>query len=226
VKVGAEHVEGVLGVRRYQPETAERRLSPGAATGLALTQTGADLLLIEATRMPGRGEITVTGSMRNVMKESAATALSFVRSRADRLHLDPEWLKAIDLHLHVPKGGIARDAASAGVAMFVAVSTLLLDAPARSDVALTGEITLRGSILPVSGIKDKVLAAHRGGVRALVLPARNARDLDEVPQEIRNDLEIHLVSRIDEVLPLVLAPPDPASSERSTSPPSGGEARP
>lgn len=226
-EVDAEYVERVLGVRKYHPESAERRLAPGAATGLALTQTSADLLLIEATRMPGKGEIRVTGSMRNVMKESAATALSFVRSRAERLHLEPEWLRTIDLHLHVPKGGIARDAASAGVAMFVAVATLLLDAPARSDVALTGEITLRGSILPVSGIKDKVLAAHRAGIKSVVMPARNERDLEEVPAEIKQELEIRFVNRIDEVLPLVLAPPDPAEEdrERPTSPPSGGEAR-
>jgi ATP-dependent Lon protease len=228
VKVDAEYVESVLGVRRHHPETAERRLAPGAATALALTQTSADLLLIEATRMPGKGEITVTGGLRSVMKESAATALSFVRSRADTLHLDPEWLKRIDLHLHVPKGSVARDAASAGVGMFVAVASLLLEASARSDVAVTGEITLRGSILPVSGIKDKVLAAHRGGIRSVVMPARNERDLEDVPEEIRHDLEIHLVSRIDQVLPLVLAPPSEADSgrDRATSPPSAGEARP
>ena len=227
VKVDAEWIEKVLGVRKYHPETAERRLAPGAATGLALTQTSADLLVIEATRMPGKGEIRMTGSMRNVMKESAATALSFVRSRADRLHLDPEWLKSIDLHLHVPKGGIARDAASAGIAMFVAVATLLLEASARSDVALTGEITLRGSILPVTGIKDKVLAAHRAGIKSVIMPTRNERDLEEVPAEIKQDLEIHLVSRIDQVLPLVLAPPEPASDlDMQPPPPSGGEARP
>jgi ATP-dependent Lon protease len=227
IKVDAEHVEAVLGVRRHHPEIAERQLAPGAATALALTQTGADLLLIEATRMPGKGEITVTGSMRNVMKESAATAMSFVRSRAERMHLDPEWLKSIDLHLHVPRGGIARDAAGSGLGMFVAVATLLLEAPARSDVAVTGEITLRGSILPVTGIKDKVLAAHRGGIHVIVMPARNACDLEDVPKEIREDLEIHLVSRVDEVLALVLAPPEQAGSEHDRpSPPAGGEARP
>jgi ATP-dependent Lon protease len=228
VTVDGQWVEQVLGIQVYRPEIAERRLAPGAATGLAVTPAGGELLLVEATRMPGRGEITVTGSLRNVMKESAATAVSFVRSRADRLHLDPEWLRRIDLHLHVPKAGIARDAASAGVPIFVAVASLLLDAPVRPEVAMTGEITLRGSILPVSGIKDKVLAAHRAGIRALVLPARNERDLEDVPDVVKNDMTIHLVHRVDEVLSLVLAPPDAAGShaDRSSPPPTSGEARP
>jgi ATP-dependent Lon protease len=174
--------------------------------------------------MPGKGEIKVTGSMRNVMKESASTALSFVRSRAERLTLDPQWLKSIDLHLHVPRGGVARDAASAGVAMFVSVVSLLLDVPTRPDVAVTGEITLRGSILPVNGIKDKVLGAHRAGILELVLPARNERDLDEVPEEIKRDLTIHYVQRVDEVLSLVLQRPGSKDEQPDRSPPQ--EARP
>jgi ATP-dependent Lon protease len=174
--------------------------------------------------------------MRAVMKESAAAAVSYVRSRADRLRLDPEWLRTIDLHLHVPRGAIARDNASAGVAMFVAVTTLLLAVPARSDVAVTGELTLRGNILPVSGIKDQVLAAHRAGIREIVIPKKNERDLEDVPDEVKADLRIHLVSRLDEVLPLVLAPgePTPQSAEeddgegewQSTPPPSSDEAHP
>ncbi len=217
VKVDHEHVEDVLGIHRYHPEVAERELAPGVATGLAVTPAGGDLLLVEATRMPGKGEITVTGSLRAVMKESAATALSFVRSHADALSLDPEWLKSIDLHLHIPRAGASRDAASAGVAMYVAVVTLLLGVSARADVAMTGEMTLRGSILPVSGIKDKILAAHRAGIREVVLPARNERELEEVPDEVKHDLVVHLVSRIDEILPLVLAPPDKSKdSDRAT----------
>ncbi len=223
VQVDREYVEGVLGVHRHHPEVAERDLAPGVATGLAVTPAGGDLLLVEATRMPGKGEITVTGSLRSVMKESAATALSFVRSHADRLSLDPEWLKSIDLHLHVPRAGVSRDAASAGVAMYVAVVTLLLGVSARSDVAVTGEMTLRGSILPVTGVKDKVLAAHRAGIREVVLPARNERELEEVPDEIKHDLVIHLVSRIDEILPLVLAPPDKSKDSDRAAP---QEARP
>ncbi len=226
VRVGSDWVEEVLGIRRFQPELAERRAAPGVATGLALTPSGGDLLIIEATRMPGKGEIRLTGNLRNVMREAATTAVSFVRSRAEQLHLDPEWLKNIDLHLHVPRAGISLDAAGAGVAMYVAVVTLLLGVPARADVAVAGEITLRGNILPINGVKAKVLAAHRAGIRDLVLPERNANDLDEVPTEIREDIRVHLVRRVEEILPLVLSePPDsPAHTGSAVAPP--GEARP
>ena len=226
VRVGPDWVEEVLGIHRYQPELAERRAAPGVATGLALTASGGDLLIVEATRMPGKGEIRLTGNLRNVMREAATTAVSFVRSRAEQLQLDPEWLKNIDLHLHIPRAGVSQDAAGAGVAMYVAVVTLLLGVPARTDVAVAGEITLRGSILPITGVKAKVLAAHRAGIRDLVLPERNANDLDEVPVEILEDVRVHLVRRIEEVLPLVLSePPDsPARTGSSVTPP--GEARP
>ncbi|HMR80925.1 MAG TPA: endopeptidase La, partial [Polyangiaceae bacterium] len=224
-RVDREHVERVLGTHKHDPEVADRRFAPGAATGLTVTGAGGDLLVIEATRMPGKGHVHVTGSMRNVMKEAAATAVSYVRSRADRLMLDPEWLKSIDLHVHVPRGASAQDAASAGLPMFVAVASLLLGAEARPDVAITGEITLRGSILPVTGIKAKLLAAHRAGIAAVVMPKRNERDLDEIPAETLADIKILLVSRIEEVLPLVLAEPDPGKRDRSV-PPASGEARP
>jgi ATP-dependent Lon protease len=223
--VTAELVRELLGPEKHRPELSERKLSPGVAVGLSVSGAGGDLLIIEATRMPGKGEIYITGSLRNVAKESAATAVSFVRSRAERLRLDPEWLKSIDLHLHVPRGGSARDAASAGVAMFVAVTSLLLRAPVKPDVAVAGELTLRGSVLPVGGIKDQVLAAHRAGIREIVLPAQNARDLEEVPPEVKVDLRFHLVHRLDEVLPLVLAEPEPDpddEDEAAQSPP--GEA--
>ena len=223
--VDRRYVEEVLGVRRFHPEVAERRFAPGIAASLALTGSGSDLLLIEATRMPGKGKVAVTGSMRSVMKESAVTAVSFVRSKAERLYLDPEWLKSIDLHLHVPRGGSAQDAASAGLAMFVAVASLLLQSPARSDVAVVGELTLRGSILPVSGIKAKILAAHRAGIREVLLPERNQRDMEEVPKEITDDIHVRYVSKVEQVLPLVLAPPEPEDESRST-PSAGGEARP
>jgi ATP-dependent Lon protease len=224
-RVDREHVERVLGVHKHDPEVADRKFAPGAATGLTVTGAGGDLLVIETTRMPGKGNVHVTGSMRNVMKEAAATAVSYVRSRAERLYLDPEWLKSIDLHVHVPRGGSAQDAASAGLPMFVAVASLLLDAEVRPDIAITGEITLRGAILPVTGIKDKLLAAHRAGISAVVMPKRNERDLDDIPTEILADLKILLVSRIEEVLPLVLAEPDPDKRDRSV-PPASGEARP
>jgi ATP-dependent Lon protease len=224
--VGREWVEEVLGIHRYQPELAERRAAPGVATGLALTPSGGDLLIVEATQMPGKGEIRLTGNLRNVMREAATTAVSFVRSRAEQLHLDPEWLKNIDLHLHIPRAGISQDAAGAGVAMYVAVVTLLLGVPARADVAVAGEITLRGTILPINGVKAKVLAAHRAGISDLVLPERNANHLEEVPREILEDIRVHLVRRVEEVLPLVLSevPDPPARAGSSVAPP--GEARP
>jgi ATP-dependent Lon protease len=212
-KANAEVVRELLGPERHRPEIAERKLVPGISVGLAVSSSGGDLLIIEATKMPGKGEIVITGSMRSVMKEAAETAVTLVRSKAQALGLQPEWLKAIDLHVHAPRGGAARDAPSIGLPIFVAVASLLLRAPCRSDVAVTGEITLRGAVLPVSGIKDQVLAAHRAGVRRVVMPARNAVDLEEVPVEVRDDLEVHLVSRIDQVLALVLSDPEPAPDD-------------
>jgi ATP-dependent Lon protease len=219
----AEAVEKILGPPRHTPDLAERTSAPGVATGLAWTPTGGDILFIEATQMPGKGEVTITGNLKSVMTESAATALSFVRSRASTLGLDPEFLKATDLHLHVPKGGTPKDGPSAGVPMFSAVASLLLKCPVRKDVAMTGEITLRGNILPVGGIKEKLLAAHRAGIREVLMPAKNERDLDDVPKDIKAELKIHLIKRIDEVLPIVLepplAPPAPPPDTPSTPPP-------
>ncbi len=219
VVVDRPYVEEVLGIHRYRPETAERRRLAGFATGLMITPTGGDILFVEATRMPGKGDIHVTGKVGTVMSEAAATAVSLVRSRADRMGLDPEWLRKIDLHVHVPRVGAPHDAASLGVTLFVAVASLLLKAPVRPDVALTGELTLRGSVLPIAGVKAKVLAAHRAGLHEVVLPARNAADLEEVPREVRDDLVIHLVHRLDEILPLVLAEPDATPGEGQEAPP-------
>jgi len=203
----APAVEKILGAPRHLPDLAERTSTPGVATGLAWTPTGGDILFIEATRMPGKGEVLVTGNLKSVMSESAATAVSFVRSRAKELGLDPEFLKATDLHLHVPKGGTPKDGPSAGVTMFSALASLLLRAPVKKDVAMTGEITLRGTVLPVGGIKEKLLAAHRAGIREVLLPARNEADLEEVPKDVRAEMKVHLIKRVDEVLPLVLEPP-------------------
>ncbi len=207
VAANTEVVEKILGAPRYLPDLAERTSTPGVATGLAWTPSGGDILFIEATRMPGKGDIMVTGNLKSVMSESAATAVSFVRSRAKDLGLDPEFLKTTDLHLHVPKGGTPKDGPSAGVTMFSAVASLFLRCPVKRDVAMTGEITLRGSVLPVGGIKEKLLAAHRAGIRVIVMPARNEPDLEDVPLDVRNELEIHLVRRVDEILALVLEPP-------------------
>jgi ATP-dependent Lon protease len=203
----AEAVERILGPPRYMPDLAERTSSPGVVTGLAWTPSGGDILFIECTSMPGKGEVLVTGNLKSVMSESAATAVSYVRSHAKDLGLEPEFLKTMDLHLHVPKGGTPKDGPSAGVTMFTAVASLLLGCPVKKEVAMTGEITLRGNVLPVGGIKEKMLAAHRAGIREVLIPARNEPDLEDVPKEVRAEMKFHFIKRVNEVLPLVLEPP-------------------
>ena len=216
----AAEVEKILGGARFTPDLAERTSSPGVATGLAWTPSGGDVLFIEATKMGGKGSVLVTGNLKTVMQESASTAVSFVRSKAKQLGLDPEFLSSIDLHVHVPKGGTPKDGPSAGVTMFVAVASLLLRAPVKKEVAMTGEITLRGSVLPVGGIKEKLLAAHRAGITEVLIPYKNERDLDELPKDVREQLKVHLIKRVEEILPLVLEPGSPEpSGERSSVPP-------
>ncbi len=210
VQVTREHVEHVLGAHKFRPELAERKGEPGVAVGLAWTPMGGEILFVEASKMPGKGEIILTGNIRNVMQESAMAAVSFVRSKADKLMLDPEWLKKIDLHVHIPKGSIAKDGPSAGVTLFTAVASLLLNCPVRPDVAMTGEISLRGNVLPVGGIKEKVLAAHRAGIHLVLIPKRNAADIEQIPQEVRDELDIRLIERMDQILPLVLEEPLPS----------------
>ncbi|HVJ88354.1 MAG TPA: S16 family serine protease, partial [Labilithrix sp.] len=212
----------VLGPPKHTPDLAERTSSPGVATGLAWTPSGGDILFIEATKMPGKGDILVTGNLKSVMQESASAALTFVRSRAAQLGLDPQFLKTIDLHLHVPKGGTPKDGPSAGVTMFSAVASLLLACAVRREVAMTGEISLRGAVLPVGGIKEKLLAAHRAGIREVLVPSRNEKDLEDVPKDVLSDLKVHLIKRVDEVLPIVLEEPT-----TSPNPPvSGGDGAP
>jgi ATP-dependent Lon protease len=219
VKATPEFVESVLGPPRHIPDLAERTSAPGVATGLAWTPVGGDILFIEATKMPGKGSVVITGNLKSVMQESASTAVSFVRSKAQVLGLDPEFLRSIDLHLHVPKGGTPKDGPSAGVTMFTAVSSLLLNAAVKRDVAMTGEITLRGNVLPVGGIKEKLLAAHRAGIKEVLVPARNERDLEDVPKDVREQMKIHLVKRMEEILPLVLEPPSPQETPSMPPPP-------
>jgi ATP-dependent Lon protease len=222
-----EFAQIVLGPPKYTPDLAERTSSPGVATGLAWTPTGGDILFIEATKMPGRGEILVTGNLKSVMQESAAAAMTFVRAHATQLGLDPEFLKTIDLHLHVPKGGTPKDGPSAGVTMYSAVASLLLAAAVRKDVAMTGEISLRGAVLPVGGIKEKLLAAHRAGIKEVLVPSRNEKDLEEVPKDVLDHMKVHLIKKVADVLPLVLeAPAPPASAKPDGSPPAPGTAAP
>jgi ATP-dependent Lon protease len=197
-------VPDFLGPQKFLPEVAERTAEAGVATGLAWTPVGGDILFIEATRMNGKGNLVLTGQLGDVMKESAQAALSFIRARARWLGLDEVFLERSDLHLHIPAGAIPKDGPSAGVTMFVAMVSLLTGKPVRSDVAMTGEITLRGLILPVGGIKEKFLAAHRAGIKRVVMPERNRKDIIDIPEQPRKEIEIIFVKRMDELLPLVL----------------------
>jgi ATP-dependent Lon protease len=165
---------------------------------------GGDILFIEATKMNGKGNLVLTGQLGDVMKESAQAALSFIRSRARWLGLEDNFLEKSDIHLHIPAGAIPKDGPSAGVTMFVSMASMLTGKPIRPDVAMTGEITLRGLILPVGGIKEKFLAAHRAGIKRVVLPERNRKDVIDIPEQPRKEIEILFVKRMDEILPLVL----------------------
>jgi ATP-dependent Lon protease len=201
---GEEFVEEVLGPPRFFPETADRCEVPGVATGLAWTPSGGDIIFIEATKMKGNGKVTMTGQLGDVMKESAQTALSFVRANAESLGLDPNFNDHFDVHLHVPAGSVPKDGPSAGSAMLASIVSLLSGRRVKPDVAMTGEITLRGLILPVGGIKEKVLAAHRAGIKTVVLPDRNQKDRPDIPKEILEDLNLVFVKRMDEVLKVTL----------------------
>ncbi len=199
VMVKAGDVAGFLGPVQFESEVAERTSAAGVATGLAWTSTGGDILFIESTRMPGSKSLTLTGQLGNVMKESARTALSVVRNRSEDLEIPAGFFQETDLHLHVPAGAIPKDGPSAGVAMATSLASLLTGRPVRSSVAMTGEITLRGKILPVGGIKEKVLAAHRAGIETVILPARNEKDLQDIPEEVRKRLRFVLAQEIEQV---------------------------
>ena len=195
-----------LGRVRFWSELAERTSVPGVATGLAWTPVGGDILFIETSRMPGKGGVEITGQLGDVMKESAKAALSYVRSHADALGVSTDALEKQDLHIHVPAGGVPKDGPSAGVTMFTALTSLLSGRRVRPDTAMTGECTLRGKVLPVGGIKAKVLAAHRAGITHIILPEKNARDLEEVPKEVQDAIEFIFVSDMSEVIAHALEP--------------------
>ena len=207
VTVTNEYVAKVLGPAKFEPELAQRTSVPGVATGMAYTPFGGEILFIEATRMSGKGAITLTGQIGDVMKESATAAFSLIRSRAERMGIDPKMLAESDIHLHVPAGAVPKDGPSAGVAMFTALASLLLKRPVRSDVAMTGEITLRGLVLPIGGLKEKTLAAKRAGIKQVVVPSRNQKDLPDIPEEVRKTLKFHFVENVDQALAIALGPP-------------------
>ncbi len=198
--IGPVEVRSMLGPVRFEPEVAGRVQLPGVSVGLSVSQAGGGILFIEATRMPGRGKVKITGSLGDVMRESAETAITLVRSFAEELGLDEKVFRESDLHIHVPSGGTPKDGPSAGIAIVTALASLLLDRPVPPDLAMTGEITLRGKVLPVGGIKEKVLAAKRAGLSRVLIPARNEKDLVEIPGERLGAMKIERVETVDEVL--------------------------
>ncbi len=213
--VDAESVPSYLGPVKFFSEVAERTSEPGVATGLAWTPTGGDILFIEATRMKGRKGFNLTGQLGEVMKESAQAALSYVRARAKALQIPENFFEASDIHIHVPAGAIPKDGPSAGVTMFTAITSLLTGRPVRNDVAMTGEITLRGLVLPVGGIKEKVLAAKRSGITTVILPKKNEKDLEEVPDQVKKEMKFHFVQKMDEVIQIALKPQTTKGARRA-----------
>jgi ATP-dependent Lon protease len=204
LELGEKDIRDALGPQKYIPEMSERTAEPGVATGLAWTPVGGEIMFVECSRMPGKGGLMLTGQLGDVMKESAQAALSYVKSHLAELGLDPEVIKDHDLHVHVPAGAIPKDGPSAGVAMIAALTSLLARRCVRSDVAMTGEITLRGLVLPVGGIKEKMLAAHRAGIKRIVLPERNEKDVVDVPEEIWQEMDIVYVKTVGDALAAVL----------------------
>jgi len=223
--IGPDQISKYLGPIKFFSEVAERTAVPGVATGLAWTAFGGDILFVEATKMKGKRTLSLTGHLGDVMKESAQAALSYLRSRAKDLDIPEDFFEDYDIHIHVPAGAQPKDGPSAGITLFVALLSLLTGRPVRSDIAMTGEITLRGAVLPVGGIKEKVLAARRSGLRKVILPDRNQKDLEDVPVNVKEDMEFFFIKRIDDIIDLalcgkkedlVLPPPEPSVAQPGT----------
>jgi ATP-dependent Lon protease len=202
-------------VKRFRYGRADEHDQIGQVTGLAWTEVGGELLRIEAALVPGKGRMTQTGQLGDVMKESIHAAMTVVRSRSEALGLDEDFYQKQDIHIHVPEGATPKDGPSAGIGMCTALVSALSNVPVRADVAMTGEITLRGEVLPIGGLKEKLLAAHRGGIQVVVIPEENERDLVDIPKNIKQNLDIRPVRWIDEVLEIALAESlEPRSSKR------------
>jgi ATP-dependent Lon protease len=202
--VNAKNLGNYLGVRRYTFGIAEKNNQVGQVTGLAWTEVGGELLTIESAVMPGKGKVVSTGKLGEVMQESIQAALTVVRSRSQRLGIAEDFYQKNDIHIHLPEGATPKDGPSAGIGICTAMVSVLTGIPVRADVAMTGEITLRGEVLPVGGLKEKLLAAHRGGIKLVMIPEENVKDLSEIPDNVKNRLEIHPVKWIDRVLELAL----------------------
>jgi ATP-dependent Lon protease len=210
IRIAREDLSTILGAPQFESETAMRTSVPGVATGLAWTPVGGDILFIEATRVPGSGKLILTGQLGEVMRESAQAALSIVKNRAASFGIDPNRFEKSDIHIHVPAGATPKDGPSAGVAMFMALMSLLTERTVRSDTAMTGEISLRGLVLPVGGIKEKVVGAHRAGIKRVMLPSRNHRDFDDIPEIARKQMEFVWLERVEEAVAAALEPKKPA----------------
>jgi ATP-dependent Lon protease len=222
IPIGINDLPVVLGPPQFDSEVAMRTSIPGVATGLAWTPVGGDILFIEATRMPGGGRLILTGQLGEVMRESAQAALSIVKNRATDFGIDAARFEKTDIHVHVPAGAIPKDGPSAGVAMFMALVSLMTDRTVRSDTAMTGEVSLRGLVLPVGGIKEKVVAAARAGIARVMLPARNRKDFEDIPEEVRSTIQFVWLDTVDEAMSAALEPRSKRSAEPLRTAPSPG----
>src|SRR5690242_13699700 len=212
-KVNAENVAEFLGVAKFRDMLAHEKSEVGLVTGLAWTEVGGSILSTEVTIVDGKGKLTLTGKLGDVMQESAQAALSYVRSRANRLGIPKDFYRNVDIHVHVPEGAIPKDGPSAGITIATAIASALSRIPVRRDLAMTGEITLRGKVLPIGGLKEKLLAAHRMGILDVILPADNEKDLADVPENLRNQMQLRFVNTMDEVLAFALERPLPEVTE-------------
>jgi ATP-dependent Lon protease len=217
IRIGIDELPAILGAAQFENEVAMRTSVPGVATGLAWTPVGGDILFIEATRVPGSGKLILTGQLGEVMKESAQAALSIVKNRAALFGIDAGRFEKTDIHIHVPAGAIPKDGPSAGVAMFMALVSLMTERTVRSDTAMTGEISLRGLVLPVGGIKEKVVAAHRAGIKRVMLPARNRKDFEDISEEARKEIEFIWLERVEDAVAAALEAGKPAEPESTNS---------
>lgn len=216
IKITKTKVHKLLGASRFHSELAERATKPGVVTGLAWTAAGGDILFIESTRMKGKGKLTLTGQLGDVMKESATAGLAYVRAQADDFDIDPDFNDKTDIHVHVPAGAIPKDGPSAGVSMVTSLVSLLTGTSVKEKVAMTGEITLRGNVLPIGGVKEKVTAAHRAGIKEVILPEHNRKDIEDVPEHISKDLTFHFAKEIKDVIKISL--PSVIKNRRRPSP--------
>jgi ATP-dependent Lon protease len=226
IELTPQNLSDYLGVIKFRDTLAEKTSEIGLAIGLAWTEVGGQILTTETTLMDGKGRLTLTGKLGDVMQESAQAAMSYIRSRSHLLGLEREFYRRVDLHVHVPEGAIPKDGPSAGITIATSLASALTKIPVRKDVAMTGEITLRGKVLPIGGVKEKLLAAHRAGIRTIVLPKDNEKDMADIPEQIRKDFQIHFVETMDQVLQIALEKPVEELAERPPDAPIAADFKP